>query len=1637
MIVVDEREPVGGSHLVCSRLTALTVRSLSAAAKVRSRARHALQAKFPSAGALVTEYASQLRPFRRGSLPEDRSVKLPPPFPPRNVEVKEDVDMRKYYDLKKEIGRGRFGTVYLVTDKTTGQKFAAKFVNTKRNQDRANVEREVEIMKLLNAERPHPRLIQLYDAFDMDKEMCLVLEVVDGGELFERVIDDDFVLTEKACAIFMRQVCEAVEFIHSKNILHLDMKPENILCLSREGNRIKICDFGLARKYDPRKKLQVLFGTPEFVAPEVVNFEPISFGTDMWSVGVISYVLLSGLIIHLTIHKTPADYPAFYYPPHYPQNSRRLSGLLLSTPLSTNSRRLSGLLLSTSYPQTPADYPASTSLSTNSRRLSGLYYPPHYPQTPQTIRPLLSTSLSTNSRRLSGLILSTPLSTNSRRLSGLLLSTHYPQTPADYPAFYYPPHYPQTPADYPAFYYPPTIHKLPQTIRPFYYPPHYPQTPADYPAFIIHPTIHKLPQTIRPLLSTSLSTNSRRLSGLYYPPHYPQTPADYPFYYPPHYPQTPADYPAFYYPPHYHKLPQTIRPFIIHPHYPQTPADYPAFYYPPHYPQTPADYPAFYYPPTIHKLPQTIRPLLSTSLSTNSRRLSGLLLSTSLSTNSRRLSGLLLSTSLSTNSRRLSGLSPFMGHNYVETMTNVTHNKYDFSDEAFNCVSDDAKDFIEKLLVWNSHPNSPYLIGTPLTQLPPELQRIAREEGWSSRASFSNKDEFSHYTFEQRQPSPRRLASQLEVKLSQLKEDNDGRKDKDQDKAGVDNEKINKKASDTLPSDKHKKDDNDKLSVSKPEKNEKLEKERSKTPEITKKENEKNKKTEETHETAVKSKDNEKPTGGLQKCSSTVFLDDPKKAYQEYQKMVNEAIKKKQEEKKALEERIKARQEELEREASKDYDWRKNKEKKETTETRKTSVTNYLKAKEATNVADEKRSRGSKSPVSVYSSTKATDEQLDDNKQAYEDYKRRVSRSEKDAKKTEDAGKAKPREPLRRPEIIALQNEELGGSTARQRKKSLSRLDTGDSLSDRSSRGSTPKSPGLDGATSPKYDFDLEAGQSRSSTPTKLKKQPSRDVPLQAKNTDQEERPGTPVRQKPSRDVPMPYITVEGEDRYSRPRRGSRDLTPDSPLPHRKISTEERPPSRESRPGTPLSHRRPSRDVNISSGQLDRLVQASGLDSPELTPDQPQMWPDLIVCPQGQDDEECQDYKDSLDVPIATLMKSPSGTLRQVPEVTILQTDKSNASESKTLDSEGNSNDPTYVPSNKLVAWILDIGNVQNQRQAPFSTSDRVSQWEGKEPSPKPGERSPREKSPRLSTRSPVPSDKHRDKSPAQPRTPFLCPLSREPSSVSLKSSGSLENACIQTPWGELKRSPSRSTLSKSPSFEVPSSKAKDSTDPGNGGSDDHMSVGSSTRSPSPRSYSKFHKQDSMEIQERKDSLTSPRLTGELPPKPPEKMQRSSKEENLNIRSQAKKDDWKSATLPRQAKLAKQGSTDNLKNYTTEKRSSLLSVEEGNTDSLKRKSKFPPSPNQKRKLGSCLLFSAQDRISQFEKKQPSTRPPQRPITRTRSSMVFTTTAQENGLENRLSCDVNKNALTSSLNSSYTPTRRPPPVGPQRSPTFTY
>ncbi|GFR60759.1 myosin light chain kinase, smooth muscle [Elysia marginata] len=142
------------------------------------------------------------------------------PFERRDVTVKSDRWVTDLYTVDSLLGKGKFGEVKKCQERKTGRQLAAKFIEVNGPQDRNDVLNELEIMKNLQ----HPRLLQLYDAFEIRDKFCLVMELVNGGELFERVINDDFILTEKACVMFTRQICDGVAFMHSKNILHLDMK---------------------------------------------------------------------------------------------------------------------------------------------------------------------------------------------------------------------------------------------------------------------------------------------------------------------------------------------------------------------------------------------------------------------------------------------------------------------------------------------------------------------------------------------------------------------------------------------------------------------------------------------------------------------------------------------------------------------------------------------------------------------------------------------------------------------------------------------------------------------------------------------------------------------------------------------------------------------------------------------------------------------------------------------------------------------------------------------------------------------------------------------------------------------------------------------------------------------------------------------------------------------------------------------------------------------------------------------------------------------------------------------------------------------------------------------------------------------
>ncbi|XP_042560370.1 myosin light chain kinase 3 isoform X2 [Clupea harengus] len=214
------------------------------------------------------------------------------PFLHRIVSAKQ-VPMGSYYSVKPNeiLGGGRFGQVHKCAELSSGLTLAAKIIKVRGMKERDEVKNEIGVMNQLN----HVNLIQLYDAFESRTNLTLIMEYVEGGELFNRIVDDNYLLTELDAIVFTRQICEGVQYLHQQYILHLDLKPENILCVTNTGNQIKIIDFGLARKYRPREKLKVNFGTPEFLAPEVVNYDFVSFPTDMWSVGVITYMLLSGL----------------------------------------------------------------------------------------------------------------------------------------------------------------------------------------------------------------------------------------------------------------------------------------------------------------------------------------------------------------------------------------------------------------------------------------------------------------------------------------------------------------------------------------------------------------------------------------------------------------------------------------------------------------------------------------------------------------------------------------------------------------------------------------------------------------------------------------------------------------------------------------------------------------------------------------------------------------------------------------------------------------------------------------------------------------------------------------------------------------------------------------------------------------------------------------------------------------------------------------------------------------------------------------------------------------------------------------------------------------------------------------------
>uniref|UniRef100_A0A8C7ER29 Death-associated protein kinase 1 n=1 Tax=Neovison vison TaxID=452646 RepID=A0A8C7ER29_NEOVI len=204
---------------------------------------------------------------------------------------------RKEFLLRGVCLRGQFAVVKKCREKSTGVQYAAKFIKKRRTKSsrrgvsREDIEREVSILK----EIQHPNIITLHEVYENKTDVILILELVAGGELFDFLAEKES-LTEEEATEFLKQILNGVYYLHSLQIAHFDLKPENIMLLDRNvpKPRIKIIDFGLAHKIDFGNEFKNIFGTPEFVAPEIVNYEPLGLEADMWSIGVITYILLSG-----------------------------------------------------------------------------------------------------------------------------------------------------------------------------------------------------------------------------------------------------------------------------------------------------------------------------------------------------------------------------------------------------------------------------------------------------------------------------------------------------------------------------------------------------------------------------------------------------------------------------------------------------------------------------------------------------------------------------------------------------------------------------------------------------------------------------------------------------------------------------------------------------------------------------------------------------------------------------------------------------------------------------------------------------------------------------------------------------------------------------------------------------------------------------------------------------------------------------------------------------------------------------------------------------------------------------------------------------------------------------------------------
>ncbi|TKS76623.1 Calcium/calmodulin-dependent protein kinase type 1G [Collichthys lucidus] len=209
-------------------------------------------------------------------------------------------NIQEIFDIMEELGSGAFSEVYMVKEKATGKMFAMKCVKKKQKRD-LNLENEIAVLRRIQ----HENVVGMEDFYESRTHYYLVMQLVSGGELFDRILDRG-VYSEQDASRVIQQVLQAVSYLHQNGIVHRDLKPENILYYSSDENsKVMISDFGLSKMVD-NDIMSTACGTPGYVAPEVLAQKPYSKAVDCWSIGVITYILLCG------------------YPPFYEESESRL-----------------------------------------------------------------------------------------------------------------------------------------------------------------------------------------------------------------------------------------------------------------------------------------------------------------------------------------------------------------------------------------------------------------------------------------------------------------------------------------------------------------------------------------------------------------------------------------------------------------------------------------------------------------------------------------------------------------------------------------------------------------------------------------------------------------------------------------------------------------------------------------------------------------------------------------------------------------------------------------------------------------------------------------------------------------------------------------------------------------------------------------------------------------------------------------------------------------------------------------------------------------------------------------------------------------------------------------------------------------